>query len=351
MKIDFIIGSLSGGGAERVLVLLATEMAKTHNVTIITFGGDDKYTIENTIKRVSLDKFSIQNHTVRRYFELYSFYRDKKNRPNILISFLPTISLVTIPISRLLGIKIICSEHINYLQVENKAVKFTRNNVYKYANALTVLTNFDKDYYLNKGIKTFVMPNPSTFKVFRKDNQRNKEIIAVGNLDRYYHKGFDNLIDLITPVLLQYPDWKLRIIGSGGEGKEYLQSLIGKTKLQDQVIFDGFRNDVDKIMQSASIFVLCSRFEGLPMVLLEAMSQGMACIAYDCKTGPSEMITHNYNGMLIEDQNKTEMKKGLLELISNEKLRYDLGNKALKAVDKFAMPVILKKWEAIFNNL
>ena len=303
MNIDFIIGQLGGGGAERVLVLLASEMSHSKKVKIITFEDSEDYNYNKEVFRVKLHENYANNHTIRRFISLFKHYRKKENRPDVLISFLPTISFVTIPICKLFGIKIICSEHINHLQVENRIVSVTRKYLYKHANTLTVLTNFDKSYFSKKGIKTVVMPNPSTFKTFKgKIKNRKKEIIAVGSLNRYHHKGFDNLLEIIKPVLQKFPDWKLRIVGGGDTGMTYLKKKSEELHILDKVEFDGFKTNIVEIMQSSSIFVLSSRFEGLPMVLLEALSQGMACISYNCKTGPSEMIMDGINGLLIDDQ-------------------------------------------------
>jgi glycosyltransferase involved in cell wall biosynthesis len=114
----------------------------------------------------------------------------------------------------------------------------------------------------------------------------------------------------------------------------------------------GFRNDVRDIMRMSEIFILPSRFEGLPMVLLEAMSQGMACIAYDCKTGPSDIINPEYeNGILIQDQNIELMQKGLQSLILNETARRELGVKAMKSLDHFTIENIIIKWQKVFDEI
>ena len=86
------------------------------------------------------------------------------------------------------------------------------------------------------------------------------------------------------------------------------------------------------------------------MVLLEAMSQGMACIAYDCKTGPAEMIDNNFNGLLIEDQNEEEMKKGLSRLIDSETLRIELGKNAIKSLQKYDIDNVSNLWTKLFKE-
>jgi len=353
MKINFISSSLVGGGAERVLVNLANHFVTIgHEVSIITFNHGDDYEISKDILRVRLHEGKINNHKLRSANNLIKHYREKNNRPDIVISFITETNLISIPVCRFYSLKIICSEHITYLQKGNYVTKFTRNFLYRFANAITVLTSFDKPFYENKGCKVVVMPNPCTFTPLINDSvNREKVILSIGNLNRYHHKGFDNLIKLSAPILKNNKDWVLKIIGGGDNGKEILAKLVVDHDIEEQVIFTGFRNDINKVMQESSIFILPSRFEGLPMVLLEAMSQGMACIAYDCKTGPADIIDHEENGLLIKDQDMPEMQDGLTLLLRDEELRRNLGQKAIKSLSKYSVENVGRLWEDLFKSL
>jgi glycosyltransferase involved in cell wall biosynthesis len=352
-KIDFITASLTGGGAERVLILLANGLIKkNYAVNIITFGGSDNYSFSEKISRIHLHGGTFKNHTIRRFLQLLSHYRKKGNRPDIIISFLPPVSFVTILIARLYKINIIVSEHINHLQIGSSRDQFTRKYLYRLANFTTVLTKFDINYYQKYKANVVVMPNPCTFDILAKNyHKREKSIIAIGSLNRYHHKGFDNLIAIAAPILKKFPTWDLKIIGSGEQGMDLLLNLVKENNIEDRVIFTGFRNDIQTIMKESEIFILPSRFEGLPMVLIEAMSQGMSCIAYDCKTGPSDIIVHNENGLLIEDQNMIAMQTGLEKLIENPELRNRLSINAINSLERFSIENILTKWEKLFAEI
>lgn len=355
MKIDFITASLNAGGAERVLVLLANYFSEnSYCVRIITFNEPDDYSFSPSIIRVKLHHGNISNHKIRSLSNLISFYRPKNNRPEVMISFITQTSFIAIIVAKLYGLKIIASEHNSFLRSQSPKLltSFTRTFLYPLANYLTVLTNFDVDFYQKKGINVVVMPNPCSFNSFNEQNStREKFILAVGNLDRYYHKGFDNLLKLIVPVLKNHRDWTLKIVGDGKEGMNFLKQLTNKLNIVDQVVFTGFRKDVNILMQESEIFILSSRYEGLPMVLLEAMSQGMACIAYDCKTGPSDIIKHGINGLLIEDQNMEAMQRGVERLINEQDLRERLKFAANKTVDNYSIDKIAQKWEKIFLEM
>ena len=353
MKIDFVVNSLASGGAERVLVILANYFKeKGNDVSIITFNEPDIWEPKEEIKRIRLHHGNIKNHMIRSFKNLVQHYYFKKNRPDVLISFMIHTNLIGTLISRLYGIKLIASEHNNHLEKTDFIGKLTRKYVYRFSNALTVLTNFDKVYYENRNVNVFVMPNPCSFTVFKEKNRaRNKIILAVGALNRYHHKGFDNLLKLIGPVLKENPDWKLRLVGGGDEGSKFLKNLTAKENLNDNVIFEGFSNEISEIMKDSEIYIMTSRFEGLPMVLLEAMSQGMACISYDCISGPSEIITHNINGILVEDQNSELMSKELDKLIKNPGKRIELAENGINSLDRFKIEAIYTKYLEIFKVL
>ncbi|RTE53801.1 glycosyltransferase family 4 protein [Arenibacter aquaticus] len=355
MKIDFIIGSLTGGGAERVLVLLANYFVENgHTVRIITFYDGDAYELDSRISRVRLHGGKIKNHKIRSLKNLIGFYRIKDNRPNVIISFITQTNLVSIIVAKIYDINIIVSEHNSYLRAQHPKylTNFTRTFLYPLANYLTVLTSFDIEYYKKKKVNVVVMPNPCSFAPIVEHNKtKDKTILAIGNLDRYHHKGFDNLLTLIAPVLHNHKDWTLKIIGGGEKGLKFLTKLVNQHNIQDQVIFTGFRKDVNQIMQRSEVFILSSRYEGLPMVLLEAMSQGMACIAYDCKTGPADIIENGKNGLLIEDQNSEAMQKELSKLLHDNALRNKLRNHAVQSLNRFSMENIGQQWEQIFSKL
>ncbi|MEO9890997.1 glycosyltransferase family 4 protein [Aurantibacter sp.] len=359
MTINFIIGELSGGGAQRVMVILANEFAKKgHDISIITLNeieGGDAYNLNKSIKRIRLHGGNIKNHKLRWLSNLIKHFMKTKNRPDVIISFLSLINMVAIISAKIYNIKIIASEHNNHLQATEPKflTNFTWKYIYRKATQITVLTAFDVEFYEKYKANVMIMPNPCTFTPNRNALivEKSNVILAVGNLNRYHHKGFDNLIPLIAPLLKGNPDWKLKILGGGDKGEAYLNELIVKEGLTNQIILAGFQSNVSEHMLDASIFILPSRFEGLPMVLLEAMSQGMACISYDCKTGPSDIIHNRINGVLVEDQNSKQMQKELKILIENQELRKTLSNNAINSLERFSLETISNKWKILLNNV
>ncbi|MEX0290792.1 MAG: glycosyltransferase family 4 protein [Flavobacteriaceae bacterium] len=355
MKVDFIISSLQGGGAERVMVIMAKHLASIgYKIRIIVFADLIHYDLPENISLEILDKKSAGNHLLRSVINLRRFYGEKENRPDLMVSFITKNNLIAILVSKLRGIPLLACEHSNFFRNQSPIFlsKLTKTFFYRFVDQLTVLTNFDLPYYGKYGIKAKVLPNPATFEPIREiENKRKKTILAVGGLDRYHIKGFDNLIEIMEPVLKSNKDWKLKFVGGGEKGKAFLLELAKERQIDESVIFTGFREDVADIMKESDIFVLSSRIEGMPMVLLEAMSQGMACIAYDCKTGPADIIESNFDGLLIEDQNIEAMSSGLQMMINDEDLRKRLRTNAVKSVAKFSIESIGEKWVTLLKEV
>lgn len=358
MKIDLIISSLTSGGAERVVSNLANEFAnKGHEVRLFTFDPvEDAYIIDPRIMRIKYKRnFYILNYTsIKCFFFLLFFYFKKTNRPDVISSHMTLIGYATIPISILYNIKVVNTEHINHLNGK----EFMGNRIlwrlmYPFASAITVLTKYDLDFFRKLNKNTYVIHNPSTYRFnnLSENCKRSKEILVVGHLDRIHQKGLDNLLEIAKKILPANPEWKLKIVGDGNIGLKFLTNKIGEYKLTEQIILTGFRADVNKIMQNAEIYILPSRFEGLPMVLIEAMSQNMVCVAYDCISGPSEIITNNVNGILVKDQDQNDMITKLNIVMHDEDLRQRLRKNINGSLNKFSVHEIVREWEDLFEKI
>jgi len=246
----------------------------------------------------------------------------------------------------------VVSEHNNYLAKYGFAERFLWTVLYPLADAVTILTSFDLKYFSKKNRRVMVMPNPASFELANEElrnRKKKKEILAIGQLNRYHQKGFDNLLDMAQKVIAKYPDWKFKIIGAGDHGTALLKQKAQDLGISEHIIFTGFCTNIKEILNEGEIFILPSRFEGLPMTLLEAMSQGIPCIAYNCVSGPSDIITHRENGLLIEDQNQEAMVSGLFELIENEDMRAKFRKSAPFTMDKFRIENVGKRWEDLIS--
>ena len=175
-----------------------------------------------------------------------------------------------------------------------------------------------------------------------------KQLISVGRLT--YQKGFDMLCEVAKDVLKDNPEWKWIILGDG-EDKEKLESKIKEYNLQGKLILKGKVSNVEDYYKNSSLYVMTSRFEGLPMTLLEAKSYKLPIVSFNCLTGPSEIVRNNINGFLIETGNIAAMVNKIDLLLSDINKREEFSNKSNLDIEKFKLKPIVDKWENILINL
>ena len=176
-----------------------------------------------------------------------------------------------------------------------------------------------------------------------------KNLISVGRLSK--EKGYFDLLLLFKKLNKQYPDWILHIVGDGDE-KEKLEKFVEEESLKDNVIFHGFQKKdyIDSLYHKSSIYLMTSYTESFGIVLIEAMSHGLPCIAYSSAEGARNIIKNNENGFIISDRCEEEMLEKVKLLIENENLRKDLGKKARESIYPYTKDIVSKKWYKLIEE-
>ncbi len=246
------------------------------------------------------------------------------------------------------SVKIAQEHHYHNNNKYINVLKYKYNNI-DYLFALT--KTLEKDYkdFLkenNDHTKVVLMPN-MLYEIPNKESKlKDRNIITVSRLDE--GKKIDDIIRTFSK--LKEKDWKLYVIG---DGKEYnkLNSLIDELELKDRVILTGYKNkeEIEKYMLESSLFLMASVSEGLPMVLLEAMSYGIPCIAYHTDSGTDDIIKNNINGYIIKERNEKEYINKIEKIIRDEKLRTKLGKEAKNTANEFSKEKITEKWLKILK--
>lgn len=217
-------------------------------------------------------------------------------------------------------------------------------------DAVVTLTRADARRYralLGSATRTVAIPNavpPARVRA----GLDSKIVVAAGRLTG--QKGFDRLIRAFRLVVDRRSDWQLRIFGQG-EGEETLQALIDDLDLGENVRLMGFTNRLPQEMADASIYALSSRFEGFPMVLLEAMAVGLPPVSFDCRTGPRDLIDDGVNGVLVRNGDVDAFAAALLRLIDDEATRRAMGAAALEKSRQFTPTAIGQRWIKLFAAL
>ena len=146
-----------------------------------------------------------------------------------------------------------------------------------------------------------------------------------------------------------HPEWDLIILGDGEEKTKLLQLLIDY-KINNRVFFPGSVGNVSEWYEKADLFVLSSLVEGFPNVLLEAMSYGLPCVSFDCKTGPRELIKNGINGILVSPHEKEiGLSKAISSIINKSEMRENMAKEAIKLRRKNSIENIISKWNISLN--
>ena len=211
------------------------------------------------------------------------------------------------------------------------------------------LNRFYKKEMRNYPCKCICIPNVIEKMPGRLAKLENKKLISVGRLSR--EKGYMDLLKIYTSLVKRYPDWTLDIIGDGAE-KDRLEKYIKKNNLENNVILHGFQDKkyIDKLLNESSIYLMTSHTESFGIVLIEAMSHGVPCIAFSSAEGAKEIIKSGKNGYLIKNRNYNAMIKKVIDLIKNEDMRKEIGKAARYSVKKYTTEVVEEKWYRLIEK-
>ncbi|QXM06680.1 glycosyltransferase family 4 protein [Crassaminicella indica] len=353
-KIVFFIpfGMETPGGAERVLATIANALSnKSYNIKIITFNQEKSfYKLNDNVQIISLGLSKSKNYVYRKIQPLLYMgkFRKiiKKISPNVIITL--GIDGVIFKMIALLffnrKIKKIAWEHNSYFQPTYKILNFLRTFVYKYLDKVFVLNTTDGQVYkkLFGEEKICIMPNPVPWESTKVSNLSERVIVAVG---RYQDvKGFDFLIKAFKDVVNTCPEWKLKIFGKDEGDKEKLSNLVRKLRLEENVELNDVKSDIKEAYLNSSIYVMSSKFECFPMVLLEAKECGLPIVSFDCPSGPRDLVEDGEDGYLARYLDIDDLSKKIKKLTTDQETRIKFGKKAKVNVEKYKLKEIEKKW-------
>ena len=209
-----------------------------------------------------------------------------------------------------------------------------------------VLTKEDKAYWRDlQNIR--VIYNPVRFRPEKPATLDTKTVIAVG---RYAHqKALDRLVQAWS-LIPNKEGWKLRLVGDG-EQRPDLEKLINELGLASSVILGRSETDMASVYSNASILALSSRYEGLPMALLEAQAFGVPAVSFSCKCGPNEIITPGEDGILVDEGNIPALAEGLSALMKDDSLRKEMGLNAFRNAERWRPETIMPQWIQLFSEI
>lgn len=358
MNIVFTVGSLSGGGAERVVARLASQLVDWgHNVSVLLIASNEiGYKIDNRVNVKYINpQCSIKG---LRFFHRGMLYRKEISEinPDVVISF--TVGVNLFALLFLLGSKydvIISERNDPYVDPKGKLSRILRNILYRFADGVVFQTLDAQNFFPNRiKKKSTIIINPID-NILPKPSSKNREknIVAVGRLE--VQKNHALLIDAFSEIANDIPEYKLSIYGKGTL-KDNLQSQIISLGMQERITLMGYCDNVLNEIVHSSIFVLPSNYEGISNSLLEAMAIGLPIISTDHPIGGArQLIKSGVNGILVDVGDKDGLKEAIIKLINTPSLAEILSVEATKVKQIASIDIITQKWidfieSVIYNN-
>src|SRR5437773_3534118 len=353
MRLTLVIFSMSTGGAERTMAYLANAWAaKEWPVTLLTLDATSSfYPLDPRINYRPLGLAggspgvltAIRNN-LRRVARLRSAVRAA--RPAAVISFMDATNVLTILAVQGLRLPAIVSEWVDPAHhAIGKCWNILRRLLYARATRLIVQTQRNLEYY-PPSIKRIarVIPNPvmvptvEQLELTRHASGDSKIVIAMGRLVE--QKGFDLLLHAFSRIASKHPAWTLDIWGEGGKRSE-LEALITKLGLDERARLCGLTRQPFERLLEADLFVLSSRYEGLPNVLCEAMACALPVVSFDCPTGPREIIHDGVDGVLVRDGDVEALATVMDRLMGDEFERKRLSARAVDVIERFKVEKVV----------
>ncbi len=352
--ICLVIGDLSAGGAQRVVVtLVAAWCDRGQRVAVITHSRPDNdfFALDRRVTRLVLPdtgpSSSLMQAISNNFRRLLALRRALKSTHSpIVISFIAETNIITILATAFLNMKTIISERNDPARQRlHQPWEIFRRWFYRFADVVTAnsrgaLTSLS-DFVPRE--KLALVPNPLSA-VPAAEEDRTRVILHVGRLHR--QKAQDILLAAFAKVAAKFPEWRLAILGQG--------DLEATLRRQSQGL--GIADRIDWLAPTptpishysrAAIFALPSRYEGTPNALLEALNLGLPVIVSDASPGPLEVVVGEKSGLVVPADDVNALSTALERLMSSPELRERLGAQGRESVVRFQLAAVLPIWDAV----
>lgn len=351
LKIAFVISTLKGGGAERVSTILANNWIRKHEVVFFLTSRETqgRYLLDSNIRVVNIatkKKISL--------IPSYKIFKLSKElnifKPDVVVSFLKTPSYYASCAVQNTGIPFVTSERCDPAQKTNVIYKLLTSITFDRADHIVFQGDNARNHFpalIQR--KSSIIMNPCSVDRIA-GLKKTKTIIAAGRLEK--QKGFDVLIQSFSKISDRFPNYCVNIYGTGSQ-KEKLDSIIKDANMNDKIQILPFSDSLLEKIQSSSLYVLSSRYEGMPNVLCEALLLGTPCVSTDCPIGVSKTLLDGMNnGIICKTDDIVDLSFAIAKVLDNLE---SYEKEALKNIDYyknlFNPEKIANEWIDIFGQV
>lgn len=241
------------------------------------------------------------------------------------------------------GTRMVGQYHSSYDMAQATRDHRRLSRTYRKLDKFLLLTQSDADAFRRKGFNnTQAMPNPLAIDPPNVDGERDNLVVAVARYDP--NKQLDHALHAWSMIIHRFPGWRLELYGDG-PARDHLERTIDELGIQGSAALMGVTDDVASILQRAKVTVLCSRREGLPMVLAEAMACGVPAVTYNSSPGVGEIVQHGVNGLLVPVGDVSGLGDALAQLMTDEPRRKTMAAAARLSSSRYRRDDILDRWE------
>ncbi|GLC93032.1 putative glycosyltransferase [Cupriavidus sp. TA19] len=353
--ICFLTGTLNVfGGAERMTATVANELARRgHRIHILSLSDPRScFPLDPAVRHEALfdECPSFRTHFLHTVAGIRRYVR--QHGITLLVEVDPLLTLFTLPACLGLGVRRIAWEHCNLDQDLGLPLRrLARRLSARTCRRIVVLTELDREKWVRslRCSNVEVIPNSLPIPLPAQPAARtSRTAIAVGRLTDV--KGFDVLLQAWVPIARAFPDWTLRIVGSG-ELLASLTQLRDRLGLRECVRLEPARSDIESVYRDAAMLCLSSRYEGFSLVLVEAMAYGLPIVATNCETGVRALLTHGENARLSPVDDPAALAREIAAVIASPELAARLADAGRRNVHKFAPGEIAMRWEQLLSRI
>ena len=356
MNLCFMTDGFTGGGVPRAVSVVGNALQRENVCQCFALcytskGEEDIYSVSFPYEYAYTEPLTMKTAFLSHHYIHKAVNYLRRNKIDIVIGCGAMFFPIAVISARICGIQVICWEHTNPRIVNEYS--FQRESRFFGADRNIVLTNsalelYDKWFFMKENVQIYNPVDASIQVNFRQYCGKSRKIMSAGRLS--YPKNYSRLLDIAYRIKKDYPDWHWDIYGEGEE-RAALEEKISRLGLNDFITLKGNVSDLYQRFPEYAFFVMTSRYEGFPMVLLEAAANGLPMVAFDVMSGPNEIIRSGENGYLCSSDSDAEMVDSLRRLMRSEDLRTAMSKESRKTIAAFSEQNVLVQWSKLLQEM